>query len=123
MSINNFIKKVKDKVKSKQGKKAINFIEDHKKDFERLGKQSMVEILSTIGMGDKINEDKLKIEFLNITLEQNPDMLIRGVEESGDILKLAHKRAVERAKKYNDFLKYFGKQMAKEILPFVVKLL
>lgn len=120
--IRKLIRKIEVKMKSKQGEKLKNWVRKNKKKIRKIEKDTFSLLLSQIGLGDKIDMDKLHIELANIQLKENPELLIKGVEESAEAFKKIHQKAEKEAKQYNDMVKELGISGAKALLPFIISI-
>ena len=109
------LEKGKALAKSKEAKAALKVLEKHKDDLEAVGKDYAQLFLAKVGLG----QDQDAADFLKI-VDMSADELIKGVAESGERLKEAHKLAVEKAERHNALIKDLAGDIGRVALSLLV---
>jgi len=108
----------KAKLKSAEGKEALKFLSDHKKELEGLGKDLLSRLVAAVGAGEpELAKD------LYLILYQSPEDLIKGVSGSGDVFIASHKKVLAQAKAAASMWAKLGEDAARVLLPFIVSVL
>lgn len=115
--IDKILEKGKDKLKGPEGKEAIKFLKDHRKDLEGIGKDLLERMVAHVGMGEPE-----KAKDLYLIKYQTAQELIDGLSKSGDVFLEAHRKMAEKAEKVNAMWKKIGEGAAQKLLPILVSL-
>jgi len=113
--IDEVIAALKLKNKSAEGKEALKFLSDHKKELDGLGKNLLSRLVAAVGAGEPA-----QAKDLYLILYQSPEELIKGVSGSGDAFIASHKKALEAAKAAASMWAKLSEDAARVLLPFLI---
>ena len=116
--IDEMIKMGEVKLKSKDGKKALAFLKEHKKELAGVGSDSLSKILAWVGLGEPE-----KAKELYMIKYQTKKELIDGMAKSGEIFKTAHEEMVKRGKEIDAMWRGIGEDAARALLPLLISLI